>query len=386
MEGFGFQSSGGSSTPSGGIISKTFAEITALIASSGLVAGSFYKITDRGDRWLLFQAVSTNQLATDGQRLMLCAADYAIETDSYGNNWIGVWNDTKSVVADDLTIWGGLAWKNLTGAIGTAVDDVTLDAVNWVVVPKASFTNNEYIEMQFGVQYDWTNDFAVKQWDNKNNVFVYSLDWGDSYNNCDISDWNFATSGNALFSNHCRGIYNNSNNGNIDNNSNNGGIYDNSNFGDIDNNSNTGNIDNNSNTGNIDNNSNNGNIDNNSNNGGIYDNSNNGGIYSNSNVGSISDNSNNGGIYSNSNVGSISANSNNGGIYDNSNFGDIYNNSNNGEIYNNSNNGHILNNSNNGHILSTSSTLGCSVQNNINNGYITGAQVADVSDPIVNKS
>jgi hypothetical protein len=188
------------------IIEITYTNLMAAISGSDLIPGMFYKITDRGDRWLLFQAVSTNQLATDGQRLMLCAADYAIETDSYGNNWIGVWNDTKSVVADDLTIWGGLAWKNLTGAIGTASDNITLDATNWEVIPKASFTNNEYTEMLFGVQYDWVNDYAVKQWDNKGNIIT---NFGFAYNTCDCTDWNYETSGAKFSNNICFGCYNN---------------------------------------------------------------------------------------------------------------------------------------------------------------------------------
>jgi hypothetical protein len=329
MDGFGFSSSVGSST-GGGIIEKTYAEIIILMAASGLTAGSFYKITDRGDRWLLFQAVSTSQLATDGQRLMLCPADYAIEIDAYGNNWIGVWNDTKSVVIDDLTIWGGLVWKNLTGVIGTASDNVTLDAVNWVVIPKTSFANHEYIEMLFGCQYDWVNDYTVKQWDDNDNVFVYDPDYGDVYNYCDISDWNYSSSGDLFVNNNCRGIYNNVA----------GDIYDNTCTSTIYNNVCSGEI-----ASNIA-----------------------GRIASNVATG-ISMNIMFGGSgnIDGNNAGLISVN-----ICEQ--ISDV-----------NTTGGSITYNRIGGYIQGVTSVALINIDHNTNNGNITGAQIADVTDPIVNK-
>ncbi len=201
------------------VIDITYADLLTAISESLLTAGATYKITDRGDRGLFFTAISTSELSITGTRKMLCPANYSVTVDGSGNDWIGVWKATRSVVADQLTIWGGLVWRNLTGAIGTADDDVTLDAVNWEVVTKAGFENDEYIEMQFGVSYDVTNDWIEKQWDGKgNNVgidFATKTDEGIDYNYCDVTDWNYATSGFLFYNNSATVVSNNSNNNDI---------------------------------------------------------------------------------------------------------------------------------------------------------------------------
>jgi hypothetical protein len=437
--GFGFKS-GGAGSSYAPIVETTYADLQTLIAASGLTAGTFYKVTDRGDRWIMFQAVSTSKLAEDGVRLMLCPADYAIETDAYSNVWLGVWNASLTPSSNNLVIWGGLVWRSQQGNIGTAIDDVTLSA-DWVVIPKDSFANHEYIEMLFGCQYDFTNDCFVKQWDNKNNIITYSLT-EDSYNGCNITDWNYATSGYRFESNSAHSIFNNSisgdiafntsflicnnksnvtsisynnvpniiNNNNVGDiitnfglfeiwdNTNAGGIYGNHVISQIYSNSNTGaiydnycyDISSNENTGYISNNYNNGSISLNSNGGDIINNSNNGSISSNSNSGmsgDISYNTNLGDINENSNAGLISYNSNSSIISTNTNNGYINYNNNLGVIEGNSNDGYISHNNNSGGIYSCSSGEdSCSIYYNINNGYISGTFAADVSDAEVNKT
>jgi hypothetical protein len=259
-----------------GLISITYANLMLKIAGSTLSPGSFYKITDRGDVCLIFQAISTNQLAVDGIRVMLCPTTYATVLDTFGNNWLGIWQPTLTPAVDDLVIWGGIVWHNATGNVGTAVNDIALSN-DWQQWSKTAWFNHEYIEMVFGCQYDWINDYVIKQWDNNDNVFVYNSDQ-DTYNNCDISDWNWATNGYGFYSNHCRGVYNNSNKGGITDNFNSSTIYNNANNGVISTNANNSEVANNSNNGDIYNNFNNGIIENNSNLGNIINNANNGSI------------------------------------------------------------------------------------------------------------
>ena len=384
--------------------------------NSQLVPGAFYLTddADRGGKGLIFQALKVNVISNQGIRLMLCPADYVIETDIHGNNWLGVWNSGLTPSADDLTIWGGKVWKNLTGAVGTATDNITLDAVNWVLIPKNTFTNHEYVELVFGIVYEWFEDggHVAVQWDAKGNRISFLK--GYFFVTCDGTDWNMP----GLADNDCMGIFNNIassihdnknvgiiynnivteeifNNSDIDNISSNhvstfisdnskgiitgnnvDSIYHNT-FCNIINNSNSGVISSNSNTGDIFDNTNAGDISNNSNAGDISSNSNNDTIENNSNLGHISDNSN---------QGQISLNCNNGAIFNNhSNVTEITVNSNNAEIANNDNMGIIGGNSNNGGIYNNTSVVGCNIANNINNGHITGAQIADVTDPIVNK-
>jgi hypothetical protein len=340
----------------------TYSALVAEIAAGTLNEGESILITDRGDQGIMVTACSNNKLHPTGTRFMLCPATYAITAgeDDNGNDWIGVWNAVKGATATEgqLTIWNGLVW--VAGATLSG-DAPAIDGSGWTVIPKASFTNHEYIEMIFGVEYDVANDWINKQWDAKGNVFGLSKEfylwWYEpegAYDNfIDYCDWNFATSGNPFENNTCFYCYNNSNAGGIYSNSNAGGIYNNSNAGGI-----------------YNNNSNAGSIYSNSNAGIIYSNSNAGGIYNNnSNTGDIYNNSNAGIIYNNSNAGQISSNSNAGGIYSNSNTGSINTNSNAGEIYSNSS------------ITQTT----CNITMNQNNGEITGVWDADVTDVTVSK-
>lgn len=375
-------------------LNKTYAQMQSLISGSLLDTQTFYKITDRGDRGLLFRAAAVDRLENDGIRYMLCPATYATGMDAYDNDWIGVWNATKQATATtgQLTIWNGLVWT--AGAILSG-DSPDTEASGWTVIPKASFTNHEYIEMIFGVTYDFENDWINKQWDENGNEFGLNKTDYNNYeepddpevNAIDFCDWNYATIGNSFFYNKCSFVYNNSNGGNIIMNIMSGSpIKNNSNDGDISHNScqgiywnsNGSSIINNINQGSINNNSNSDNISSNTNQGSIRNNSNVGAITSNNNNCDISDNSNNGVIGNNSNRTSINLNTNNGRIEINSNNGAISENSNNGDINLNSNNGAILANS------SLPETT-CHIQYNTNNGSITGVWDADVTDAVVDK-
>jgi len=350
------------------VTEKTYSEMAALIAASELNLALSYMITDRGDNGLLFRAAAPNRLENDGLRYMLCPATYAMVSDAYENDWIGVWNATKQVAATEgqLTIWNGLVWA--AGAVLSGESPDT-EASGWTVIPKASFTNHEYVVMIFGVTYDFENDWIFKQYDAHNNVFgVESGGFDEDDNPVDLCDWNLSSSGIKFINNICWYISNNSNAGDISNNSNAGYISNNSNAGNIEYNSNAGYISNNSNAGNIEYNSNIGEIGSNSNAGRIYYNSNAGYIKNNINGTNIDFNSNIGEIDSNSNALAIQYNSNNGRIQVNSNIGDISSNSNNGIIRNNSNNGTIDNNNNNGYI--NDNLNGGGIFNNSNAGNI----------------
>lgn len=351
--------------------SLTLAQLISKKNAGELNKGATYDITDRG---ISLTAINATQFNPDGIRTMLCPADYAIYEDAYGNNWIGVWNSTRTPSINDLTIWGGLVWKNLTGVVGTKIDDIGLDLTNWQAIPKSSFTNHEYISMIFNVNYDVENDWVNKQWDNKGNMFGLSFignfnQFGDNnYNRVDLCDWNYELTGVIFQRNVCYFCFNNSCSS----------IYDNNIIGSIYNNSNTGEIGANTNKGNINDNSNAGDY------GEIYWNSNAGQINNNSNIGGIGYNNNMGSISYNSNNGVIVNNNNSGGITNNSNAGAIDNNGNNGIIDTNTNNGIIEHNNNNGNIFCGSAVL--DVKYNINNGNVLAYTAGVMTDTVVNKT
>ena len=392
INGVSFNGSANVTIPTSTTITNiTYASLLTAISGSTLTAGQTYKITDRGDRGLFFKAISTNELSQTGIRKMLCPKKYSTGSLD-GNSWKGVWHSTKTVVVNDLMVWGGLVWKNLTGAIGSKLSVTALDATNWVVIPKASFTNSEYVELQFEVLYDISNDWITKQWDKSGNVFGVSYNenqffYANSYNWCDISDWNF-TEGNIagtkiLYNNKCNGIYNNSEGTLIYNNSNKGTINYNKVTSNISNNVNQGNINDNTATDIIYNHSK-GHLSTNSV-ANIEANHNNGYISNNTMPGSITSNKNGGYIGSNTCI-SITENHIKGNISSNSNSNAIQSNSSNiDRITGNTFNGRIWYNANNGDIINCTGATAHNIEYNTNNGNITGAHAANVSDAIVNK-
>lgn len=186
---------GGGGEPTEIYFAVTKAAADTLVSGNDLVPGALYKITDRGDRGIFLRAISVNQFAPDGTRLMLVPATYENGGTVGGHVWRSIWRSGLNPDADDLVIWNAHVYKNLTGNIGTAPDG---DAVNWELVPKASFAAGEYVEKFFGVIYDWDNDWISEQWDDKGNrvrsdlFFNYYWLYGEATNiYIDETDWNY---------------------------------------------------------------------------------------------------------------------------------------------------------------------------------------------------
>ena len=168
----------------GGYIEVTKSQADALITSSGLSKGALYKITDRGDRGIILMATDVNKLAKHGKRIML-----------HPNPDIPIWaDDDTTITSASLRVRGGKVFFNESGNIGTATSYHELDEFDWVEVPKASFSNDEYIEVEFEIAYDYENDWVEMQRDKKNNVatspFGLVTDMGFSeWNPVDATDW-----------------------------------------------------------------------------------------------------------------------------------------------------------------------------------------------------
>lgn len=414
------------------LIEVTKSELDSLITANELKLGTCYKITDRGDRGITLTAISSNKLSLEGIRTMLCPKTYKLETLDT-NIWKGVWHSTKTFAINDLCIWGGLVWKNLTGSVGSATSnrEAELDVVNWVVIPKASFTNSEYIEMVFSVHYDYEHDWIAKQFDDNGNEFGCSYEFYNkmglatiigSVNPVDLCDYNYTTYGSNVnisnnkaicITNNVEGVTIHGNVvpvGFIRRNKMTGfiinniianpsastsasnvlhSIHDNSCTGNISGNVVSGRIYSNSNTGNIltnfaediSLNTNGGTINNNNTLGDISINSNTGSIYNNRAY-SIVTNSNLGSIYYNSTVLAIQGNLISGDIYNNNVIGGSggysigLNGVNVTDISFNNTRDAILSNNNTGAIqqnrclyIQSNSGVG-NITNNSNNGYI----------------
>jgi len=407
-----------------------YADLITLVSTSSLIPDTTYFITDR-NIWVY--AHTTSLISNDAVRKMSIVQNTYYEISGINK---GVWHSTftdADVDVDDIMVYCGRVFKNLTGNIGssTIVDmkgtliypapNASLDNTNWVSI---NTTDTTYYEDKiFNIKYDYLTDTITEQSDNRGNTIYNDAFTSENISGptnhilIDITDWG----NNQIFNNKCSGVFNNhtdsyiqiaynkcaktiSNNysifGNIiyndvfyitDNKCNridynvlNGFIFNNTNTGTISSNSllsgilgSTSSISSNSNQGDIKNNTNNGSIVSNTNNGSIYNNTNNGAIDSNSSHGGTVD------IYQNSNNGLISNNStNNTGIYSNSNNGIIQSNSNNngiynnrcGSIYNNTNGERITNNSNSNNIFNNSN--GGPIYDNSNNGQIVANSIS----------
>lgn len=210
----------------------TRSELEALVNEGSLLKGATYKITDRGDLGLWFEAISENELNPEGVRKMLVPSFYGVSCtpDVNGNVWKGVWHsyiaaslgEFCALEIGDLVIYNGLVWRSLTGLVGDPLSPSD-NLVDWELVPKDSFTNQEYIPMVFGVIYDYANDWISRQWDSHNNVFgtPFESEWLQTYgytltphtNPVDATDWNWAKTGQSVlphfYNNYAIGFYNN---------------------------------------------------------------------------------------------------------------------------------------------------------------------------------
>lgn len=354
-----------------------------------LVVNNVYTIVDRPGGRLYVQAVTSCTVSPIGIREMEIPTTYVIGPDAHGNNWLGVWDRTKTdadFAVNDLAIWGTKVWKNLTGNKGASVDEYSLDS-NWELVPTT--TANVYEKRFFSVYYDMKHDWITKQVDGAGNNI--GMDWytatqmygiAADKNPADFTDWNMGTAISfynnnveqvlnnvilgGLWNNFGSFIKNNVTPAHISHNTTEWGLFDNTCAEQIE--YNTALSVNGNTTGR-------GIVGNLCPLGGIMDNNITGAI-----DGNVCVNINN----NIANVNDIKYNMFPSSISGNSLTGDIQFNVNNGEISNNSIVGSILNNKNNGSIKQNSGTG--TIQFNSNNGDVSlSARAGNISDTIVNK-
>ena len=184
----------------------TYTEALALLASEGVVDGKRYLITGfdvelYGGTDILVQGLLDNQFSTSGYGKFY--------NPNYGS--MSVWDPSENYATDDLVIYGGKVWENLTGTAGTTdTYPLTLDNTNWLL--QEDYTNTDHyvavwnqIELGFAEgdfcinsRYDsYRNNYVrVGQLDSGNDRWFYCginpiqvFGWGnDNINDCDIKD------------------------------------------------------------------------------------------------------------------------------------------------------------------------------------------------------
>lgn len=167
--------------------SVTKAELDSLIATESLIPNALYEITGvnpdlYGGTTIYLKAVSTSELNPRGVGKFF-NPKYNKEV-----NGFGVYNNENEYNIDDIVIWGGKHWKNLTGKTGSYEDDFTLNAEDWEVIPYNEIDYNVAFDE---IVYDVKNDYIVERSEANSNVVRFSYDWLElqSYDSGETLEW-----------------------------------------------------------------------------------------------------------------------------------------------------------------------------------------------------
>lgn len=170
----------------------TYAAAAALVLAETVEPGKLYKITDRGDAGIFVWGDTTTSFYSHGIRKMLIPEHYDAETVGFA-----VWHEGYSPVPGEYITYCGNVYLSISGVLGTrsSTDSVvsTLDNTNWTVLAKdeSEVALGRLRVKFFEIEYDFTNDWIYKQWDEFGNTV--GVDYNDPIasngNPVDYTDW-----------------------------------------------------------------------------------------------------------------------------------------------------------------------------------------------------
>ena len=201
---------GDTTQPGGGgateLVELTSSEAIDLLSGQGVVEGTRYLITGfdvelYGGTDILVNGLPNNQFSVNG----------------YGKFYnprysIGIWNPiTASYSVDDVVIYGGKVWKNLTGSVGSTDGIFSLDGTNWELQDDYSNIDHYFIQWDQVELGFADNDYCINsRYDSFRNNYVRigqldsggddrwffcgvnpisAFGWGnDNINDCNIKD------------------------------------------------------------------------------------------------------------------------------------------------------------------------------------------------------
>ena len=172
-------------------INNSFIEISyddalALVIGGGLNKGKFYKIL-AGTRTnensgtsgsVIVQALDIDTFASEGY-LITRLPKY----EDIGSAIVAIWTAPATPATDDLYIYNGKVYKNLTGTNDTSPDT---DTTNWVLID--SSISNYKTETNY-IHYDFVYDWIFYREDARGNRYCFSRSNGSSENGIDKFQW-----------------------------------------------------------------------------------------------------------------------------------------------------------------------------------------------------
>jgi len=189
----GPQGSGGGGTSQ--IFTVSVLEAVALSASSSIVPGSLYYISDvhtnlYGGNKILLEGLSTNQFSTNGY------GEFFNPKYSSFSMWDS--RDTATYSIGESRIFGGKVWTSITGTTSNTDSFFTLNPGDWA---SQSFSNSTYYNTVWDeITYDITNDLILSRYESYSNNRVtttfetadwlwcgihpiFAFRWGDPWDN-----------------------------------------------------------------------------------------------------------------------------------------------------------------------------------------------------------
>jgi len=161
------------------MIINTRSNILNLISTNSLIPGELYRISDAYNCTL--QAISDSKLLSKGYAIFL-VPDY--------NNY-PLWRSGSTFSINDISIWNGLHFQNLTGTNTSTTPD--LDTTNWnLLTPNLGFG---YLESVDEVKYDIDSNLFYYRKDNQLNCFDLTLDYASSYSPSPIDEFQWGSPG-----------------------------------------------------------------------------------------------------------------------------------------------------------------------------------------------
>jgi hypothetical protein len=189
---------------SSGVVEVTYTALQTLISSSALSPGTIYKITgfnknmpiggpsnpngflpevlyDDGTNagvTIYMQAITKNTLSNDGHGEFYnpVYGDQTTYNNTDGTGLYGIWDgdnpdplEVPAYTIDQVVFWGGYAWRNVTGNVGTADDVITLSA-DWEKLP---YYNSPHYELVIdAISVDWDNGIVIRRTNVENQITV----------------------------------------------------------------------------------------------------------------------------------------------------------------------------------------------------------------------
>lgn len=163
--------------------SLTRSALMALIGSNALNIGEWYSVSDRNSYTVL--AISSNLIANDGYAVWPVPDYQNIGTYSPPLNLqLGVWKNTFIVVANDVVIWNGYHWQNISGSNSMLPPDLSPSDWSQLMI----HPNNGYIFESVSASYDIQSDIFYRVLDKRLNDVSVSVGAIGSLGNNPV-DW-----------------------------------------------------------------------------------------------------------------------------------------------------------------------------------------------------